>query len=760
MKRYVKLFIKTFFLTIFFGLFAFGLFIYFKYYPIISRYQKEAKTIVENSTKETFQLNETSYIYDDNNNIIAKLKNDTDSEYLTYYQIPRNFINAFIAIEDRSFWDNKGYDLKGIARVTYDAIRTKGDTLHGASTITQQLARLTFLTNEVSMERKIKEIFIASELTKKYTKNDIMEFYCNDVYFANGYYGISSAAKGYFDKDVNELSLSQVAYLCAIPNRPSYYDPYKNVLNAIPRRDKILKDMLELGYITNRDYYLAIAENIEVTEPEIIIYDYNTSYAIDCTIQYLMKLNGFNFKYHFDSKQEYIDYCDSFNEAYENNKKDLYSNGYKIYTSLNKDIQNKLQEVIDNNLKFNEDKTEDGIFALQGASTIIDNSTGKVIAIVGGRSDENNEFGINRAFQSYRQPGSTIKPLIVYTPALENGYTGNSILQNISVTEANKLFESNKLSEINNLTGDTMTLRRAVANSKNGCAYFLFNQIGIANGLSYLENMEFNKITNQDYNLSSALGGLTYGVTTVEMASAYATIANGGEFVSPTCIVSLKDGNGNELFKEETKQVYDKNATCKMTDILTEVPKNGTAKAMNWTSSMPVAAKTGTTNDSKDGWFCGFTPYYTISVWVGFDTPKTLQKLWGSTYPCYIWKDIMEYLISDKEIIAFEQPEQEESTGDEKYLPGRSNDELLSNNYTVGDYRIDYAIVDEVDAIATQIENTTDLNTIEILYQQGLAKIETIFGNNATAKAKTRLDTAYNTKLEIINPEIPQPIIE
>lgn len=751
--KYIKKFLKTFFKTIFFiFLIAFiGIFIfcYYKYYPIYQQYKIESKELVANSSYDTFILNETSYIYDDNNELLAKLKIDTDSHYLQYNEIPLDFINAFVAIEDRTFWTNNGYDLKGITRVIYNAIKTKGDEIHGASTITQQLARLTFLNQDVSLDRKLKEILISIELTNKYTKEDIIEFYCNDVYFANGYYGISSASKGYFNKEVNDLSLSQIAYLCAIPNRPSYYNPYEDVNNAILRRNKILSDMLEENYITEKEYKEAINEQIEITKPEHITYNYQTSYAIDCAIQELMKLNGFSFCYHFENKEDYTTYCEEYNIAYEEAKSELYSGGYKVYTSLNDKIQSILQDTIDNTLSFNEELEEDGSFALQGASTIIDNKTRKVVAIVGGRTENNNEYGLNRAYQSYRQPGSTIKPLVVYTPALEDSYTPNSILQNISVSQTNTLFKKNKLKEIINLTGDSMSLRKAVEYSKNGCAYYLFSRIGIDVGLKKLEKMNFRKITNQDYNISTALGGLTYGTTTVEMCNAYSTLVNDGKFTEATCITSILDSSDNEIYKDSKAiSVYNKEATRQMVDILKGVITDGTAKSINWSSDMPIAGKTGTTNNSKDGWFCGFSPYYTISVWVGYDTPKEVNGLYGSTYPCNIWKITMESLIENKEIIQFKEPKETPSTNNEKYLPGRSDDEILSSGYTVADYRSDYAIVDEVSIIADKILNTTNINTINNLYQQGNQKIETIYGRKATAKAKEILDNAYyNTKI-------------
>ena len=746
--RYVKKFFKMFFMTIFICLFILFIVVCIKFYPTYKDYRNEAKNLVENSSEDTFILNETSYIYDDNGNVLAKLKKDTDSTYLSYDEIPKNFINAFVSIEDRTFWKNKGYDIKGITRVCYNAIKSKGDEVHGASTITQQLARLTFLSQEVSLNRKIKEIFISMELTKKYSKEDIITFYCNDVYFANGYYGISAAAKGYFDKDVDELSLSQIAYLCAIPNRPSYYDPYVNKENAIDRRNKILKDMLEENYISFNEYNDAINETIEIIKPKTISYSYQTTYAIECAIQYLMKLDNFEFKYHFDNNDEYQSYNENYQEAYEVAKSKLYSGGYKIYTSLNQDIQTNLQTSIDDTLSFNTEVTSNGTLSLQSAGVVIDNKTRKVIAIVGGRSEENNEYGLNRAYQSYRQPGSTMKPLVVYTPALENDYSPSSILQNIDVSSANKLVQQNKQKDINNLTGESMTLRKAVENSKNGCAIYLFNKIGIDTGLEKLEKMHFNNITYKDYNISTALGGLTYGATPVEMCNAYSTIVNNGKFVDATCITSILDNKNEEIYKEDKEiQIYDENASKQMVDVLQGVVKNGTAKSMKWTSKIPIAGKTGTTNNSKDGWFCGFSPYYTISIWVGYDTPKEVDGLYGGTYPCKIWKNTMEYLLQDKEIVDFEKPDNSTTTSsNETYLPGRSDDEVLSSGYTVGDYRKDYSIVDEVQIIANKIINSNDENEIESLYQQGNEKIDTIYGRTATSKARNILDSAYNSK--------------
>lgn len=741
-KKFLKTFFKTLFLTLFIGFILITILFFYKYYPILKSYNDEAINIVKESNYNTFKLNQTTYIYDDNNNIICKLNNSTNSEYLEYDEIPDNVKNAFIAIEDRTFWTNNGYDIKGIARVLYNAIKTKGDELHGASTITQQLARLTFLSQEVSLERKVKEILISIELTNKYTKEDILEFYCNDIYFANGYYGINAAARGYFNKNIDELSLAQIAYICSIPNRPTYYDPFVNKDNAINRQQKILNDMFELGYINEKEYKNALNEEIILEKPIIEENNYQSSYAIHCAIEYLMTLNGFEFSNNFKNQEEYNDYTNNYDKQYQIAKDTLYTQGYKIYTSLNKDTQNLLQSSIDETMNFDKEVSNEGIYTLQSSATIIDNNSKKVIAIVGGRSQDNiTKYGINRAFQSFRQPGSTMKPIVVYTPALQNGYNSNSQLIDIDVKTANK---GNV--DINLLTGNPISLRQAVITSKNGCAYYLFNKIGVKYGLSFLHQMKFEKLSYNDNSLSIALGGLTYGASTVEMASAYNSLANEGNYISPTCIVSILDNKGNELYNEPKPiQVYEKDAANLMTSILEDVISRGTAKSMNWNLEMPVAGKTGTTNSNKDGWFCGYSPYYTIAVWVGYDNPKEVDNLYGGTYPCQIWKLTMEELVKDKPIIEFNKPTNT-STGDETYLPGRSDDEILSDGYTVGDYRSDYAIVDEVKNIANKMLETDDYYEIASIYAEASEKIDTIYGRHATQIAQEYLDNIYNSK--------------
>ena len=411
---------------------------FYKVYPMYKDYKSQVAGVVENSTLDTFRLQEASFIYDANGEILAKLTGDEDSSYLPYEEIPEHAVNAFVAIEDRTFWENAGIDLKGIFRVAINYFRTEGEEKHGASTITQQLARNRFLTREVSIERKAKEMLIALDLTKKYTKEQIMEFYVNDISFANTYYGLQSAAQGYFGKDAKDLSLSQIAYLCAIPNSPTYYNPYNHPENAIKRRDKILQDMESMGFITDEEYRQAVNETIEVQRQKVPMRNYETTYAVDCAIRFLMRRDNFKFKYGFRDEAEYKAYRDKYEEVYSQERDALYTGGYQIYTSLEPEKQQILQEAVDQVLTFDESVAENGIYQLQGAATVVDNSTNRVVAIVGGRSQETETYTLNRAFQSFRQPGSSIKPLIVYAPALENGYRSTSMVKNIRVADAKR----------------------------------------------------------------------------------------------------------------------------------------------------------------------------------------------------------------------------------------------------------------------------------------------------------------------------------
>lgn len=607
---------------------------YFRYGDSVRAMYEEAQYFVDHSDESVFQLSQTSIVYASDGTIISRLKGTHDTSYVEYEDIPPEVCLAIVSIEDKRFYRHDGVDYIALLRAAKAMLET-GELSQGGSTITMQLARNTFLNQNKNWRRKVEEIFIASELEKTYTKEDILEFYINNIYFGNGYYGIQSASRGYFNKTVDRLNLSEIAFLCAIPNNPTLYDPLANMENTLGRRNRILKNMVEDGKISELDYARAMIEEIEINRPATIEKnDYVETYAYYCATRALMKLEGFEFQYTFASEYDEKQYDEAYEKLYNECQGRLHSKGYRIYTSMNLDLQKKLQETIDETLEEYTAVNDEGVYKLQASSTCINNDTGYVEAIVGGRSQEFSFYTLNRAYQSFRQPGSAIKPLIVYTPALERNYTADSLVIDEPIEDGPKNANGKYLGEI--------TLRKAVEDSVNVVAWKLFEELTPKKGLEYLKKMNFSRIHTKDYRPTTALGGMTEGVSALEMAAAYATLVNDGVYREPTCIKKITDAAGNVVYESDQKgtQIYQHNAARAMTDILVGVMEEGTAEGLNL-GRIPSAGKTGTTNDQKDGWFVGYTRYYTTSVWVGYDLPKKLEGLKGNTYPGEIWQKFM-----------------------------------------------------------------------------------------------------------------------
>lgn len=746
--RKARLIVMTIFLILMLAIIAVFGFLWMRYGGRIRSAKEEATRIASESRPSDFQSSEGASIYDTNGRLITTLSQDTrDRADLSYDEIPENVINAFVAIEDRSFWSNKGYDLKGVARILANYVISHGEVRQGASTITQQLARNIYLTSDKTIDRKLTEIFLASELTTLYSKEDIITAYVNNVYFANNFYGIEAAAQGYFGKSASELSLSETAYIAAIPNRPAYYDPWgEDPNNALERRDKILEDMCECGYITEaqRDEALAeqimiLAQNVsEVSVDDSVSAQDETfsSYAINCATEYLMGVNGFDFRYSYDTQTEYEDYKVEYNDAYEEAKQLLYTKPYQIYTSLDPEAQTNLQSIVDTKLSsYTEVDAETGIYTLQAAMTAIDNSTGKIIALIGGRSQEEASGGLNRAYQSYRQPGSTMKPLVVYTPALMQGYDANSLLQEISVKEANK-----EGTDVDALTGYQMTLRSAVEQSKNGCAYYLYNIIKPKNGLEFLAEMDFKNIVPADNNLASCLGGLTYGVNTNEMAAAYAAISYDGTYRGTTCLTDIIDPDGKSIYSDpEEKAVYSEDAAEQMTDILEGVITRGTGTAAQLSRSFTAAGKTGTTNDNKDAWFCGFAPAtgyakgqgYTVSVYLGYDIPKEDEAVSGGRLTAEIWKEAMEALISDTEEFVTEEARYSYDGTYDMY----EDDTVLDQTNELS-----------ARAAMSSMASATTLMDLDTYYASALSYANSITDETLKSSLISEIESTYNTR--------------
>ena len=620
------------------------------FYPMFRDYYTSAKKTINEGQIDDFNFGEPTYIYDNKNNLILKLSSDVENNYLEYDDIPKDVINAFISIEDQTFWPNKGFDVKGIARVLVNYAKSNGEEVHGASTITQQVIKNVYLTQDVNIDRKINEIFMAYFMTKKYSKKEIISFYVNDVYFGNSYYGIENAAKGYFGKSAKELTLAESTYLCAIPNNPTIYDPITNHKNTVKRQKQILKAMLKQEYITSEEYQLAlqeksIQEEIRIHYDKKSIKDYDdfmATYALDCSVKWLMQENGFELRYTYKDDDDYETYKKEYASAYDECKKELTTKGYHIYTSLDKKVQKNLQTIVNNKMKGISNSKTKGVYDMQASVTAIDNKSGKVIGIIGGRKQKSlSDYSFNRAFQSYRQPGSSIKPIAVYTPAIDEGYNAKSLLTCVDVVAARK-------KDARKMGGSRLSLEYSLQQSINGSAWWLLSSIGIENGLSHLTEMQFDNLCPSDYNVASSLGGLTYGTNTTQMAGAYCALANHGVYRETTCIYSIKDKDDNELYTDPyIIQTYSAKAADTIANVMKGVLISGTARGLNWYGSTKVeaACKTGTTNDNKDGWLCGFTNDFTVCVWVGYDVPKATWTLQGATYPASIWKDSMLYLL-------------------------------------------------------------------------------------------------------------------
>ena len=606
---------------------------------------KDAKSMADESTVDTFKDGKTTVIYDKNGDQLCTMKASKDMYYIDFDNIPSVLADSFVVMEDRDFYNHSGIDIKAIIRAII--ANRKSDTIvQGASTITQQVAKNVFLSQEVTWERKIKEIFLAWELEKMYSKEQILEFYLNNIYFSNGYYGIEAAAKGYFGKSVSELSVSEQAFIAAIPNNPTKYNPLTNYDATLSRRNLILKELRDADYIDSMTYNTAVEEDIVVTGSGEKVSTKNNSvetYARHCATEELMKYYGFVMRNNFDSEDEYNEYEDLYQKYYSSCQQMLINGGYTVYTSIDPDAQEALQNSIDKNLAGYTTVSGDGVYEFQGAATCIDNSTGNVVAIVGSRSQELDGYTLNRAYQSYRQPGSSIKPIVVYTPYLQQGNTPDTIVTDEKIDGGP-----------NNADGSyagQMTLRTAVMKSKNTVAWKIYrDDITPKMGIGFLLNMGFHRVWMDKSTNAVALGGFTYGVSTEEMAGAYATIINDGMYRQPTCVTKITNTSGRAIVDTSDREVrvYDTNSCRMMTDMLRSVVTGGTGVGAEPSNAI-VAGKTGTTNGNKDAYFCGYSQYYTMAVWTGYDYPKTQN----SVKTISIFRDFMEAVHKGKEKVEF-----------------------------------------------------------------------------------------------------------
>lgn len=625
-----------------------GAYIHFK--PALDKAKQEAFTAEGNLNETTFRRAGNTVVLDDKGKQIAKVTGN-DYSYTKLGDITDYVKNGYIATEDKDFLKHGGISYKSIAQAGIDIIKNHGKVTRGGSTITQQLVKLVLLNNVSPWERKITEWYLAPKIEKIYSKNQILEFYVNNCYYGNGAYGIETASKRYFSKPASKLTLTEASTLVGLSNNPSKFDPIRHPEASQARRKIVLDSMLQDGYINQVEYNKAVKEKLSlaVTNPSPVNENYMTSYAIDCTVRNLMKQDGFKFQYWFDTDKQRTAYEANYKEVYSEYNQKVRSGGYTIYTSIDRTKQDMLQLSVDNTLSgFTETNPQTKKYAMQGSAVSIDNSTGYVVAIVGGRG--NNDI-YNRGFLAYRQPGSSIKPLLDYTPAFEQGYTPMKKIDDSPIDNGPHNDEGQYYGPV--------TIRYATELSLNTVAYKVLSMIKPKTGLSYLEKMEYSGLHPEDNNPIAGIGGFTEGTTPVEQASGYYALENKGYYVEPTCVKKVVYAGVENLYtsQQEAKKVYSPETAYMMTDILKGVINTdyGTGHRLKIPGQI-VAGKTGTTSDNKDGWFCGYSAYYTTAVWVGYDQPRSVDNLYGATYPGQIWQDYMTKVHKGLSSKDFEKP--------------------------------------------------------------------------------------------------------
>ncbi|GBD80077.1 penicillin-binding protein 2a [Tetragenococcus halophilus subsp. halophilus] len=550
-------------------------------------------------------LQEETVIYDKQENEAGSVSSQKGT-YIGVEDMSPYVVDAVVSTEDRNFYQHRGFDIKGIARAGLRMVIRRNASGGGGSTITQQLAKNAYLSLDQTFNRKAKELFLAIEIEKNYSKDEIMSMYLNNSYFGNGVWGVQDAARKYFGVDAADLTLGESATIAGMLKGPSLYNPIDHPENASNRRDTILQVMVDNNKISKEEAQ---------QEEQVAISD-----LVNDTYQ--QEDEGYQYPYYFDAVIEEAE------EKYDIKADDLMNRGYKIYTDLDTNFQNGMQEVYDNGNNFPAD-AEDGTM-VQSASVAVDPNTGGIQAMVG-RRGEHTFRGFNFATDMKRSPGSTIKPLSVYTPALEAGYMPDSTLKD----------EPQDYYDAKNFNGEhegDVPMYEAVARSLNLPAVWMLHELGINKG--YNKTKEFGlELTDSDKYYGLALGGLEYGTSPIQMAGAYGSFANGGTLYTPHLITKIVDANGAVIVdntKPKGEKIISKETSNEMTSMLLGTFSNGTASSAN-PYGYTVAGKTGTTetdydpDQNKDQWIVGYTPDTVISTWLGFEETDEEHNFSGTS---------------------------------------------------------------------------------------------------------------------------------
>lgn len=582
---------------------------------------------------EDSQLSFTSFVY------FADPKTGDDVEYERLYgdenrvwvdlaDIPKHVQEAVVAIEDERFYLHSGFDMKSTSSAIFSYI-FKGSSARGASTITQQLVKNLTGDKDKSPIRKVQEIIRAVNLERKLSKDQILELYLNSIYLSQGCNGIGSAANFYFDKDVKDLTLAEAASIVGITQYPARYDPIINPQNNKEKQELILKKMLELGYIDQKTHDNAVAQKLVFKSEAKKATNSKQSYFVDTIISDVL--------HDLEEQKGYTEPIAT---------KMLYSGGLKIYATIDPDVQSAMDTVYENKASF---PKAPGTVQPESAMAIIDPYTGEVKGLVGGRGEKAGSRTLNRATQALRQPGSTIKPIAVYAPAIEdNLITPNSIFEDKPITYGN-------WSPKNYYDGfkGNVSVKYAIEVSINTVPVQILEKLGVNTSYNFLKNnLGISTLVEQDKNLGSlALGGLTKGVSTLDLAAAYSPFVNKGIYTNPITYTKVLDSSGRVLLenKRVSNRAFSEQTASLMTSMLKGVVDNGTGALAKFSSNYSIAGKTGTTDDDVDRWFVGFTPYYVGVVWFGYDTPKSMGFL--ATNPTIpVWKKIMSDIHTKKNL--------------------------------------------------------------------------------------------------------------
>ena len=673
-------------------------------------------------------LGYASFLYDDEGNQIRKLAApDSNRLPVSIDQIPEDLQHAVVAIEDERFYEHNGIDVRGILRAGVKAL-TSGSLSEGASTITQQLLKNNVFTNWTNestqlerITRKLQEQYLAVQIEKKVDKQTILENYLNTINLGAGAYGVQAASRQYFNKDVWDLNLSECATLAGITQAPTKYNPIENPKENAKRRKEVLDHMLEQGYIDQTSYEEALYDDVYSrisaaqeanTNTKSTVYSYFEDELIDQVINDLMNIKGYtktqaqNLLYSGGLKimttqsasiqsildeeysnpenypsyvQYYLDYAltvkdpDGNEVNYSKEMMKLYFQNEDPSFDLLFDSPEEGQTYID---RYKASILADGSTVVaeranfapqpQSSMSIIDQHTGYVKAIVGGRGKKTASLTLNRATDTTRQPGSTFKIVSTYAPAL------NELGMSLATTFEDEPYNYPSGAPVNNASrtyGGTTTIRTAIRNSVNVVAVKCLEQVTPTLGLQYLDNFGFTTLAHgtdadtdangnvyTDANLATALGGITHGGTNVELCAAYAAIANGGNYIKPIYYTKILDHNGNVLIENTSagRSVIKESTAWLLTNAMEDVVQNGTGTACQL-SNMAVAGKTGTTEDYNDLWFVGYTPYYTCAVWSGYDNNEKLPD-YARDFHKNLWRKVMSRIHEGMEYKSFDQP--------------------------------------------------------------------------------------------------------